>query len=109
MDRSFWMGLNTVAGASHRHLRMLPVSPISSGVVPMRNNKTSALRSMVALLIGLAGVLCLVAEGRAEETKPPLAIQFTFDRPMEASMAPFAVAANRGLFGKEGLNVSTNS
>src|ERR1700744_441099 len=109
MDRSFWMGQNTVAGASHRHLRMLPVSPISSGVVPMRNNKTRALRSMAALLIGLAGVVRLVARpGRAEEPKPPLAAPSTFDRPMEASMAPFAVAANRGVFGKEGLNVSTN-
>jgi NitT/TauT family transport system substrate-binding protein len=76
----------------------------------MRNNKTSAFRSMVALLIGLAGVLCLATgEARAEDAKPPLALQFTFDRPMEASMAPFAVAANRGLFAKEGLNVATNS
>jgi NitT/TauT family transport system substrate-binding protein len=76
----------------------------------MRNNKTSAFRSMVALLIGLAGVLCLATgEARAEDAKPPLALQFTFDRPMEASMAPFVVAANRGLFTREGLNVSTNS
>ena len=73
-------------------------------------DKTSAFRSKRALLIGLAGAVCLAAgQGRAEDAKPPLALQFTFDRPMEASMAPFVVAANRGLFTKEGLNVSTNS
>src|ERR1700755_1411328 len=56
----------------------------------MRNNKTNAFRSMMAVLIGLAGLLCLATgETRAEDAKPPLALQFTFDRPMEASMAPF--------------------
>jgi len=65
---------------------------------------------MVALLMGLAGALCLGAgDGQAEDAKPPIAIQFTFDRPLEASMAPLVVAANRGLFAREGLNVSTNS
>jgi NitT/TauT family transport system substrate-binding protein len=76
----------------------------------MRNNKTSAFRSMMVLLTGLAGIVCLAAgPGRAEDAKPPLAIQLSFDRPLEASMAPFVVAANRGLFTKEGLNVSINS
>jgi NitT/TauT family transport system substrate-binding protein len=76
----------------------------------MRHSKTSAFRSMTALLIGLAGALCLAAgEAPAADAKPPLAIQFTFDRPLEASMAPFVVAADRGLFAKEGLNVSINS
>jgi NitT/TauT family transport system substrate-binding protein len=76
----------------------------------MRNSPTSALRNMTALLIGLAGALCLAAGGgHAEDAKPPLAIQFTFDRPLEASMAPFVIAANRGLFAREGLNVSINS
>lgn len=72
-------------------------------------HQTSAFRSMRALSIGLAGALCLAAiPGRAEDAKPPLAIQFTFDRPLEASMAPFVVAASRGLFARERLNVSTN-
>jgi NitT/TauT family transport system substrate-binding protein len=76
----------------------------------MRQNKTSAVHTMMAVLTGLAGVLCLAAgQGRAEDVKPPLALQFTFDRPMEASMAPFVVAANQGLFAKEGLSVATNS
>jgi NitT/TauT family transport system substrate-binding protein len=76
----------------------------------MRVTKTSVLPFMLAVLIGLAGGLCLATgEATAEDAKPPLALQFTFDRPMEASMAPFVVAANRGLFNTEGLNVSTNS
>jgi NitT/TauT family transport system substrate-binding protein len=76
----------------------------------MRHYKISAFRGMLALLIGLAGVPCLSpSQARAEDAKPPLAIQFSFDRPLEASMAPFVVAADRGLFAKEGLNVSTNS
>jgi len=65
---------------------------------------------MLALALGLAGALCLAAgQSRADDAKPPLALQLTFDRPMEASMAPFVIAAGRGLFAKEGLNVSTNS
>src|SRR5262249_36279394 len=76
----------------------------------MRVMKTSALPLMMALLIGLIGGVCLAADqARAEDAKPPLAIQFTYDRPLEASMAPFVIAANRGLFAKEGLNVTTNS
>src|SRR6201994_3398176 len=44
----------------------------------MRQSQTSAY-SMMAVLIGLAGVLCLAASpGRAEDAKPPLALQFTF-------------------------------
>ena len=65
---------------------------------------------MMAFLIGIAVLLCLVPGlGRADDAKPPLAIQLTFDRPLEASMAPFVIAANRGLFAREGLNISTNS
>jgi NitT/TauT family transport system substrate-binding protein len=76
----------------------------------MRVTKTSALPLVMALLIGLIGGVCLVGgQARADDAKPPVAIQFSFDRPLEASMAPFVVAANRGLFAREGLNVSTNS
>jgi NitT/TauT family transport system substrate-binding protein len=76
----------------------------------MRVTKTSALPLVMALLIGLVGGVCLVGgQARADDAKPPVAIQFSFDRPLEASMAPFVVAANRGLFAGEGLNVSTKS
>ena len=38
----------------------------------------------------------------------PIAIEFSFDRPIDASAAPFVLAASRGLFGAEGLAVTTN-
>jgi len=74
----------------------------------MRVTTTSKLRNMTALL-GLVGVLCLPAgQGRADDAKPPVAIQLSFDRPLEASMAPFVVAASRGLFAREGVTVTSN-
>ena len=44
----------------------------------------------------------------AGEPRPPVAIQFSFDRPIDASAAPFMLAASQGLFGAEGLAVATN-
>jgi NitT/TauT family transport system substrate-binding protein len=44
----------------------------------------------------------------AGETAPPTAIQFTLDRPLDASDAPFVLASSRGLFRAEGLAVGTN-
>ena len=47
--------------------------------------------------------------GRAQgEARQPIAIQLSFDRPIDASAAPFVLAASRGLFGSEGLAVATN-
>jgi NitT/TauT family transport system substrate-binding protein len=47
--------------------------------------------------------------GRAAgETAPPTAIQFTLDRPLDASEAPFVLASTRGLFRSENLTVATN-
>ena len=79
---------------------------------PMKNKR--AYRCLLTRLIGLAASVCLglipglclgPGNGRAEEAKPPLAVQLLFDRPLEASMAPFIVAENRGLFAAEGLSV----
>jgi NitT/TauT family transport system substrate-binding protein len=52
---------------------------------------------------------CIGAQtGRAAgETPPPTAIQFTLDRPLDASNAPFVLASSRGLFRAEGLAVAT--
>ena len=48
-----------------------------------------------------------MAESRAAgETRPPVAIQFSLDRPIDASAAPFVLAASRGLFFSEGLAVN---
>jgi NitT/TauT family transport system substrate-binding protein len=75
----------------------------------MRVAPTRSFLSLLALLAGLAAFACGAFESvRAEEAKPSLAIQLSFDRPIEASMAPFVVASYRNLFAAEGLSVTTN-
>ena len=76
----------------------------------MRVNQTIALRYLLASLIGLLGLGCF-GTGKsqaADETRQPIAIQFSFDRPIDASAASFVLASSRGLFGSEGLAVATN-
>jgi NitT/TauT family transport system substrate-binding protein len=70
---------------------------------------TIAVRCFLALT-GLLGLACFGAsETRAQgETRQPVAIQFSLDRPVDASAAPFVLAATSGLFGAEGLAVTTN-
>jgi NitT/TauT family transport system substrate-binding protein len=55
-------------------------------------------------------LVCIGAQaGRAaDESAPQTAIQFTLDRPLDASDAPFVLASARGLFRAEGLAVGTN-
>jgi NitT/TauT family transport system substrate-binding protein len=65
--------------------------------------RTSAIRFILALLIGLAGVVCPGA-ARAQS----IGVQFSLDRPIDAVAAPFVMAASNGLFGAEGLNVTIN-
>ena len=76
----------------------------------MRVNQIIAFSRILALLTGLSAVACLGvgASRAADDIHPPVAIQFSFDRPLDASAAPFVVAASRGLFGAEGLAVATN-
>ena len=45
---------------------------------------------------------------RRRSAAPPLAIQFSLDRPIDAAAAPFVMAAAGGLFTAEGLAVTTN-
>jgi NitT/TauT family transport system substrate-binding protein len=54
------------------------------------------------------GFACLSAEESRAQVRPPVAIQFSYDRPIDASAAPFVLAATRGLFSSEGLAVTTN-
>ncbi|MCP3403493.1 ABC transporter substrate-binding protein [Bradyrhizobium sp. CCGB20] len=70
--------------------------------------KTIALRGLLALAISLAALTARDV-GAAETAAPSIAIHFTFDRPIDASMAPFFIAAKDGNFGAERLNVSFNS
>ena len=65
---------------------------------------------MLAALAGLCGVVCLSAGPglAADEPRPPLAIQFSLDRPIDATDAPFVMATTNGLFSAEGLAVTTS-
>ena len=65
---------------------------------------------MLAALAGLCGVVCFSAgQGlAADEPRPPLAIQFSLDRPIDATDAPFVMATTNGLFSAEGLAVTTS-
>jgi NitT/TauT family transport system substrate-binding protein len=58
-------------------------------------------------LLGFAG-FGPGASQAANEIRQPIAIQLSFDRPIDASAAPFVLAASSGLFGAEGLAVTTH-
>jgi NitT/TauT family transport system substrate-binding protein len=77
---------------------------------PMRVSQTHTLCRRFVLKAGLAGLACLASRASRAAGVPqqPTLIQFSFDRPLDASMAPFVEAANRGLFAAEGLSVSTS-
>jgi NitT/TauT family transport system substrate-binding protein len=69
-----------------------------------------AARCFLASLIGLL-VLAGLSPGKSlaeGEVRQPVAIQFSLDRPIDASAAPFLMAAASGSFGSEGLAVNTN-
>ena len=74
----------------------------------MRANQPITVRCFLASLTSLLGLAGLGATASAAEVRPPIAIQFSLDRPLEAGAAPFAVASVRGLFAAEGLSVTTN-
>ncbi len=80
----------------------------------MREISTIIVRGFLTSLLGFGfglGVTLGVGLGEcaaAGETRPPVAIQFSLDRPIDASAAPLVLAASRGLFSSEGLAVNTN-
>lgn len=76
----------------------------------MRVNPTVARRWFLALFTGLLASACISAVDRltAGEVKQPTAIQFSLDRPINAGAAPLVMAAADGLFGAEGLAVTTD-
>jgi NitT/TauT family transport system substrate-binding protein len=85
-----------------------------SVVLSMRVTSSIAIRRFLTRfpvwVMTMLSLACLGDEaGRAaDETAPPTAIQFTLDRPLDASAAPFVLASTRGLFRLEGLAVGTN-
>jgi len=107
MDGSYSIRHNIGAGASACHRIDMPGRLLWSRILRRRPmKKKRAFSGLLATLIGLTALLCLGGgAGRAEDVKQPLAVQISFDRPLEASMAPFIVAENRGLFAAEGLLV----
>ena len=74
----------------------------------MSGFKTTTFRWLLALSISLAALTARDVTA-AETAAPSVAIHFTFDRPIDASMAPFFLAAKDGKFGAEHLNVSFNT
>nr|WP_235977134.1 ABC transporter substrate-binding protein [Bradyrhizobium archetypum] len=64
----------------------------------------------MAFLAGLCAIVGCTANGAlaADEPRPPLAVQFSLDRPIDATAAPFVMAASGGLFSAEALAVTTN-
>ena len=76
----------------------------------MRALRTKALCFILASLSGLCGIASLVTNAAlaADETRSPVAIQFSFDRPIDAAAAPFVMAATGGLFSAENLAVTIN-
>lgn len=80
------------------------------GVMLMRAVQTVIAHCLLAFLLSLPGMACLgeAAGHAAEETRQPIAIQFSLDRPINASVAPIVMAATDGLFGAEGLAVTTD-
>ncbi len=71
----------------------------------MRPARSNPFRCFLAALAALA-LLVSGGHGRAAENAAPASVQLAFDRPLDASMAPFMLAASRGLFGAEHLAVS---
>jgi NitT/TauT family transport system substrate-binding protein len=68
------------------------------------------MRCFLAFLMGLLGLVGVAGESSraANEVRQPITIQFSFDRPIDASAAPFMLASARGLFSAEDLAVTTD-
>ena len=66
--------------------------------------------TVMACLAGLWAISVLLASHvrAAEEPRPPLSIQLSLDRPIDAAAAPFVMAAADGLFGAQALAVTIN-
>jgi len=62
--------------------------------------------ALVAAVSSVAPVTAGPSEP-AEASRPQVAVQLAFDHPLNAGMAPFVLAASRGLFAAEGLSVTT--
>jgi NitT/TauT family transport system substrate-binding protein len=67
------------------------------------------MRVIQTLFACCLSAVCLAGLGAdAAETPHPLAVEITFDRPINASSAPLVVAMTDGLFSSEGLAVTSS-
>ncbi|WP_225117024.1 ABC transporter substrate-binding protein [Bradyrhizobium sp. BRP22] len=76
----------------------------------MRVTRISTRRDFLGLAMGFGSSLWSGAS-RAQSAgaaKQPITIQLTLDRPIDAAVSPFVMAAVGGLFSTEGLAVTTN-
>ncbi|MBV9983578.1 ABC transporter substrate-binding protein [Bradyrhizobium sp.] len=71
--------------------------------------------TIAGCVAALLGVLVAVFHGlvaapaqAADTARQPVAMHLTFDRPLDASMAPFVLAQSHGMFASEGLGVTTD-
>jgi NitT/TauT family transport system substrate-binding protein len=76
----------------------------------MHVTPTTTVRCILASLMGLLGFVCPGAADSqaADASRQPIAIAFSYDRPINAGAAPFVLASTRGLFAAEGLAVTTD-
>jgi len=65
--------------------------------------------ALIAVLVAALSSVAPVTAGPSEpaDARPQVAVQLAFDHPLNAGMAPFVLAASRGLFASEGLSVTT--
>jgi NitT/TauT family transport system substrate-binding protein len=112
IERSEFILQNAGTAASAVIKQTCPARQLRSGpgVIPMHASLTIGLRYILASLISLLGFACFGAgEVRAAgEVRQPIAVQFSSDRPIDASVAPFVLASVAGFFSAEGLAVTTN-
>jgi len=88
-----------------------PARQLRSGfpdVMSMRASPTITRRCFLASLTGLLVFACSADSHAADQARQPVAIRFSFDRPINAVAAPFVLAAVDGLYGSEGLAVTTD-
>ena len=108
--RWFWIKLPLKEQGENEESLQATTLAFGYDVIPMRASQTIAIRCFLASLMGLIVLAFLGAEKSraAGEVRQPIAIQFSFDRPIDASVAPFVLASARGLFSSEGLAVTTD-
>jgi NitT/TauT family transport system substrate-binding protein len=80
----------------------------SSVVISMRATPTLAGLCVLASLTGLLVFACFGDSRAADRARPPVAIRLSFDRPINAVAAPFVLAEVDGLYGSQGLAVTTD-